>query len=142
VRCRVARFASATAELPPEKVALVLAVGLVLGVFPLMGFPTVLLLLAAAVLRVNPALLQLLNHVSSPLQFALLVPLARAGALICGAGATPAQSGKWRLGAAALHAVTGWACICLPLGIALYFAVLLFLRKRRALWFNSVESPA
>jgi hypothetical protein len=142
VRSRVARFVTATSELPSEKVALILAVGLVLGVFPLMGCPTLLLLLAAAVLRINPLPLQLLNHISSPLQFALLVPLARAGALICGGSASTAQSAGSRLGAAALHAVTGWACVCIPLGIALYFAVLLFLRRRRALWFNSVESPA
>jgi hypothetical protein len=114
-------------------------VGLVLGVFPLMGFPTVLLLLAAAVLRVNPALLQLLNHISSPLQFALLVPLARAGALICGGGGSATQSAGFRIGAAAMHAVTGWACICLPLGIALYFAVLLFLREGAAARCGSIQ---
>jgi hypothetical protein len=137
VRAWTERFLAATAELPPEKIALILAAGLVLGVFPVMGCPTVLCLLAALVLRLNPAALQLMNHVSSPLQLALLLPLARAGFLIWGAGPSPRDPAA-RLGAAALHAVTGWACICIPVGIALYFASLLLLRKCRPMWFNSI----
>ena len=121
--------------MPPERVALILATGLVLGTFPLMGCPTLLCLLAAAVLRVNPAPLQLLNHISSPLQLALLVPLARAGSAIC-------RGGTVSLASAALHVVAGWACVCIPLGVAVYFVVLHLLRKRHAVWFNSVESPA
>jgi hypothetical protein len=121
--------------MPPEKIALILVTGVVLGTFPLMGCPTLLCLLAAMVLRMNPAPLLLLNNISSPLQFALLVPLARAGSLISGGGTTS-------LATAAVHAVTGWACICIPLGIALYFVVLHWLRRCRPVWFNAVESPA
>ncbi|HXA49245.1 MAG TPA: DUF2062 domain-containing protein [Candidatus Acidoferrum sp.] len=142
MRSWVARFVTATAELPPEKIALILATGLVLGTFPLMGCPTLLCLLAAMVLRINPAALLLLNNISSPLQLALLVPLARAGSLMCGGGAVSAASTGARLGTAALHAVAGWACICIPLGVALYFVVLHWLRRCRPVWFNSVESPA
>jgi Uncharacterized protein conserved in bacteria (DUF2062) len=119
----------------PEKIALILATGVVLGTFPLMGCPTLLCLLAAMMLRMNPAPLLLLNNISSPLQLALLVPLARIGSLISGGGTTS-------LATAATHAVIGWACICIPLGIALYFLVLHWLRRCRPVWFNAVESPA
>lgn len=122
------RLRASLAELTLEQTVFLLSVGLVLGVFPIMGFPTVLCLLAAFGLRLNLAALQLLNNISSPLQLALLLPLARAGTKLCG-GAPPA-GGSWTgtVGSAALHAVAGWACICVPLGAMLYWSLLFFLR--------------
>ena len=126
----VLRFQAALAELSPEEIALLLSVGLVLGVFPIMGFPTVFCLLAAFGLRLNWAALQLLNNISSPLQLALLVPLARTGHRVCGGAALPGGSWAGVIGVAALHAVTGWACICIPAGAVLYVSLVFFLRTR------------
>ena len=53
----VLRFQASLAELSPEEIALLLSVGLVLGVFPIMGFPTVFCVLAAIGLRLNWAAL-------------------------------------------------------------------------------------
>jgi len=124
----VVRLQSYLADLSAEQIALLLSVGLVLGVFPIMGFPTVFCLLAAFGLRLNFPALQLLNNASSPLQIALLLPLARAGKSLCG-GALPI-GGSWMgtLGAAAVHAVAGWACICIPMGALLYVSLVGFLR--------------
>src|ERR1039458_6321047 len=58
---------------------IILAVGLVLGTFPMYGCPTVFCLLAAIALRLNAPALQLVNQLSSPLQLALLIPFARLG---------------------------------------------------------------
>jgi len=141
VKTALRRLRTSLEELSPEQAALVLSIGLVLGVFPILGCPTVLCLLAAVGLRLNFAALQLLNNISSPLQLALLLPLTRAGAWFCGGALTrggPSES----LGAAALHAIAGWACICLPLGILLYFALVCALRRYRPAWSNSVESTA
>jgi uncharacterized protein (DUF2062 family) len=128
VKAWVVRVQASLAELSPEQIARLLSVGLVLGVFPIMGFPTVLCLLAAFGLRLNLAALQLLNNISSPLQLALLLPLARAGTRLWG-GAAPA-GGSWTgtLVLAASHAVTGWVCICIPLGAVLYVSLVFFLR--------------
>ncbi len=128
---RIARLRAALEEIPAEEAALLLAVGLVLGVFPVMGCPTVLCLGAALGLRLNVAALQALNQATSPLQLALLVPLERAGARLCGAGAV-LPGGK--LGAAAGHAVAGWACICVPAGLVLYGALLMAARTTRRAW--------
>jgi uncharacterized protein (DUF2062 family) len=127
VRASVLRLQASLAELTPEQIAQVLSVGLVLGVFPMMGIPTLLCLLAAFGLRLNFAALQLINNMSSPLQLALLVPLARAGARFYGA---PIVSFSWTgtIGLAALHAVTGWACICVPMGAVMYVSLVFFLR--------------
>jgi hypothetical protein len=114
---------------------MLLSVGLVLGVFPISFCPTIFCLIAAYGLRLNAPALQLLNQATSPLQWALLVPLARAGAWLRGDSTV-------NLGAAAMNAVVGWACICLPLGALLYLISLRAARRRRNLWCNSVESPA
>jgi hypothetical protein len=145
VRAYAARLRDSLAELAPREMALLLTAGLVCGVFPINGCPTVLCLIAACVLRLNPAALQLINSASSPLQIALLVPLARIGARLCGA-AIPA-GGSWaaQIGCAAVHAVAGWACVCVPLGALLYPAIYLSLTHarnlRRAARRGSSSSP-
>jgi hypothetical protein len=136
------RFRASVESLSPDQVALLISVGLVLGVFPIMGCPTVLCLLAAGGLRLNAVALQLLNSVSSPLQLVLLLPLARAGAWLCRGAAPSAASTAGALGAAALHAVAGWTCICIPLGGLLYAVLVMAMRRRRPPCFNSVKSPA
>jgi uncharacterized protein (DUF2062 family) len=132
-------------NLSPESLALMLAVGLVLGTFPVFGCPTILCALAALALRLNVPALQVVNQLSSPLQVALLVPLARLGAHIvpvpAGSG-DPAKDLARQLGGAVLQATAGWCCICVPLGIVLYFGLLYSLRRWRRQWFNVLESPA
>jgi hypothetical protein len=140
VKAWALRVRASLEELPPEQIPLLLSVGLVLGVFPIMGVPTVLCLLAGLGLRLNLAALQVINNISSPLQLALLLPLARTGAWCC--GGTPGSSAAGRLGIAALHAVAGWACLCVPAGMLLYFVLALSVRRRRLTWSNSLESPA
>ena len=129
----LSRFRASVEQLSPEQVALLLAVGLVLGLFPIMGCPTVFCLLAAFALRLNVVALQLLNNISSPLQLALLIPLERAGARLCGGGALTGGSLAGQIGAAALHAVVGWACICVPAGVLLYFVLIFVIRRWRPL---------
>lgn len=136
------RFRASLESLSPDQVALLISVGLVLGVFPIIGCPTVLCLFAACGLRLNAVALQLLNNVSSPLQLALFLPLARAGAWLCGGAGSPAVSTAGALGATALHAVAGWTCICIPFGTLLYVVLVLAMRRRRPACFNSVKSPA
>jgi uncharacterized protein (DUF2062 family) len=133
VRTWLLRFQASLVELSPEQAALLISVGVVLGVFPVMGLPTVLCLLAAIGLRLNLAALQLLNNISSPLQLALLIPLARAGTVLCGGGTASRGSWAGNIGLAALHAVAGWACICIPLGALLYFSLVFVMRRGRVL---------
>jgi uncharacterized protein (DUF2062 family) len=64
----------------PQKVALTIALGLALGVTPVIGSTTLLCTLAAIVLRLNLPAIQLVNGLSYPLQLALIVPFLRAGA--------------------------------------------------------------
>ena len=142
MNARALRFRASVERLSPEEAALLLSVGLVLGVFPVMGCPTVLCLMAAFGLRLNLAALQLLNNLASPLQLALLLPLERAGACLCGGAISGGGSVASHLGAAALHAIAGWATICVPLGALLYIVLAVAMRRGRPAWFNCVKSPA
>jgi hypothetical protein len=100
--------------------------------------------MAAIVFRINLPALQLINQVTSPLQFALLIPLGRAGARILGAGAHPASGLRAAtliadLVGAARNAVTGWFCLCVPLGLVFYLLLLFVLRQRRQNRLNEVS---
>src|SRR5271167_1321027 len=64
----------------PEKIALTVAVGISLGVTPVIGSTTVLCTLAAVALRLNLPGIMVVNGAVYPLQLMLLVPFLRAGA--------------------------------------------------------------
>jgi uncharacterized protein (DUF2062 family) len=63
----------------PEKLACSIALGITLGVTPVLGSTTMLCLLAAALLRLNLPAIQLVNYLVYPLQLALLIPFIRMG---------------------------------------------------------------
>jgi uncharacterized protein (DUF2062 family) len=133
------KFRASMAELSPSTIALIFALGLVLGVFPVFGAPTLLCAAAAILFRLNLPAIQLVNQVCSPLQYALLIPLGRAGAKITGLHVSGNILGS--LADTARNAVIGWACFCVPLGLLLYLILWLTLRRRRSLCSNGLESP-
>jgi uncharacterized protein (DUF2062 family) len=135
-------LAASVHGLSGDSMAIVLAVGLVLGTFPVYGCPTVLCLLAALVLRLNAPALQLVNQLSAPLQLALLIPFARLGERILGSPATASSSLLSRFSELTLQAVAGWFCIAVPLGFLLYLALSYALRRRRPARFRQLESQA
>jgi uncharacterized protein (DUF2062 family) len=63
----------------PDKIALTIALGAVLAVFPILGSTTILCAVVAAWLRLNQPVIQLVNWLVYPLQFVLLIPFYRAG---------------------------------------------------------------
>jgi hypothetical protein len=93
-----------------------------------MYVPTFLCLAAAIRLRLNAVALQLLNNLTTPLQFALLLPLERAGAWMCRAAPASGTSLVAKVGVAATHAVLGWVFICVPAGVLLYCALVSVIR--------------
>src|SRR5260370_419065 len=69
----------------PEKIALSVALGAVLGIFPVLGSTTILCAAAAFVFRLNLPAIQLVNFLIYPLQLILFLPFLRAGSRITGA---------------------------------------------------------
>src|SRR6266849_8504129 len=63
----------------PQKMALSLALGGALGVFPALGCTTLLCTIVAIVLRLNLPAIQIVNYFVYPIQIALLLPFFRLG---------------------------------------------------------------
>lgn len=66
----------------PEKIALTIAVGTALGLFPVFGTTTALCAVAGVWLRLNQPLIQAVNYLLSPLHLLLLLPFYRAGEVL------------------------------------------------------------
>ena len=123
--------------LAPQQLALTVALGLGIGLVPLLGITTALAAFVALRLRLNVAALQLVTHLFSPVQLLLLLPLLRQGARLLGGTAAPdltlaslrqllahdwrgALSLLWR---AELGALVLWLLGASALGVVVYFAL-------------------
>ena len=130
MKALVWRLVASLQGLSGESIAILLAVGFVLGTFPVYGCPTVFCFLAALALRVNAPALQLVNQLVSPLQLALLIPFARTGERVLGAPLAASGSIVSRFSGFTLHAIAGWCCLSVPMGIMAYLALSFALRRR------------
>jgi hypothetical protein len=128
VKAMLGRVELMAGKCSAERLALLIAVGFVLGTFPIVGCPTVLCLVAAMVFRLNVAALQVVNQISSPLQLALLVPFARIGRIVA---LSPGNSVLCKVGVLGVQAVTGWLVMVVPAGALLYIGVLYAIRLSR-----------
>lgn len=63
----------------PGPLALTVALGIVVGIVPVLGITTLACGLLAVWLRLNQPVIQLVNYLVYPLQLALLLPFLRAG---------------------------------------------------------------
>ena len=82
----------------PEKIALSVALGVTIGVFPALGTTTILCGIAAWALKLNIPAMQLVNYLVYPLQLALLIPFLQTGSKLFGSGQmnmTLTQEGNW-----------------------------------------------
>jgi uncharacterized protein (DUF2062 family) len=66
----------------PQKLAWSIAVGLLVGINPILGSTTVFCLAAAFLLRLNVAASQLANHLVYPFELLLLIPFIRLGDVV------------------------------------------------------------
>lgn len=73
----------------PERLALTLALGFVVGCIPVVGVPTALCAMMAVAFRLNLPAIQAANYAAMPFQLALLVPLVRLGGKLTPMAAHP-----------------------------------------------------
>jgi uncharacterized protein (DUF2062 family) len=129
----------------PEKIALSIAFGIVMGIFPSLGWTTVLCLLAAVIFRLNLPAVQLVNYFAYPLQLLMLIPFIRAGELLFHSVRLSLslpqilamiKSDVWHainvLWIATVHAIAAWALIA-PLAIYFLYRILSPVLRRLAL---------
>lgn len=133
-----------TQGITPEKIALSLAFGFMLGIFPVLGTTSLLCLAAAMVFRLNLPAVQLVNVLVNPLWFALLIPFIRAGERLFGApplAMTASQMialahADWLhsisvLWLTALRAAAAWLLVG-PVGIIVLYLILVPVIRRLA----------
>ncbi len=63
----------------PRQLAVTCALGIVIGIFPVLGTTTLLCFAAALMLRLNIPIIQLVNYLMAPLQIILMIPFIKAG---------------------------------------------------------------
>jgi uncharacterized protein (DUF2062 family) len=126
----------------PEKIALSLALGAALGVFPALGWTTGLCAIAALTLRLNLPAIQIVNYFMYPAQIALLIPFFRLGEKLFRAPHLPIsvpqmyamiRVSMWdairALWTTTWHAIIVWMLIA-PVFVALSYAILAPLLRR------------
>jgi uncharacterized protein (DUF2062 family) len=67
-----------------KKISLCIAIGVALGIFPVLGATTLLCTIAALVLQLNLPAIQVVNYLVYPLQLLLLAPFYGAGSWLFG----------------------------------------------------------
>lgn len=126
----------------PEKIALSIALGAAIGVFPVLGSTTFLCAAAAVILRLNLPSIQLVNYLMYPLQLILFLPFLEAGSRIMRTAPIALsmkqvfgmiESDPWRLTkmlwSATLGAMTIWVALS-PLVIGIIYIALAPLLRR------------
>jgi uncharacterized protein (DUF2062 family) len=126
----------------PEKMALSLALGVAIGVFPALGTTTALCALVAFIWRLNLPAIQIVNYFVYPVQLALLIPFFRAGEILFGAPHLPLSGSQivgmvrasfWGairfLWTTTWHAMIAW-CLIAPVFVGLVYVILAPLLRR------------
>jgi uncharacterized protein (DUF2062 family) len=125
-----------------EKIALTVALGITLGVTPVIGSTTMLCTLAAVSLRLNLPAILLVNGAVYPLQLMLLVPFLRAGAWMFRVGGPKltiveifhlVRSNVWHatttLWIATMHALVIWLMAGCMVSAVVYIVLVAALRR-------------
>lgn len=121
----------------PEKIALSVALGIALGLFPIFGATTLLCVVAGIALRLNHPAIQVANQLMYPIQIPLIVAFIRIGESMLGVAPIPFSATLMvaelrahpsllfeRFGTASLHGILGWAMVS-PIVVGVAYAALL-----------------
>ncbi len=120
----------------PQKLALTVALGLMVGILPLVWGGTLVCVLFACLFRLSQAGIQAANYLAYPLQIALIVPFYRTGAMIFPwnpaffkkAASYPIDTGIgadiMQVAVATLKAVGVWMIVAPPAACLLYLCLL------------------
>jgi len=131
-----------TQGITPEKIALTLAVGSALALFPILGTTTLLCLLAGILLRLNQPIIQIINALCTPIHLPVIFCMVRIGSWMFNVQSTHMgirmmNHMLWedprdffeRFGITAVHAIAAWALIAPFWMVIIYIFALPVLRE-------------
>lgn len=118
----------------PRKIALAIAFGVTLGLFPLLGTPTLLAFFVGFLLRLNQPILQVFRELTYPLQLATVLIFIHAGESLFRVSHTPlsipqlmerfrSSPSKFMtdFGMLGIYAVSVWVLLAPVLLVSIYF---------------------
>ena len=118
----------------PRKLALTCALGAVISLFPVFGTTTMLCFAVAIGLRLNIAVIQLVNYLLAPLQIIMILPFIKAGTYVFGLKPFPYSADQlidlfkndfWILlketGVALMAGVGMWTVFAIPLFFIVFY---------------------
>jgi len=126
----------------PQKISLTLALGMALGIFPILGATTLLCFLFGLWLKLNQPIIQVVNYLIYPLQLVLILVFVRIGEFIV--RATPVSFSIPELfrkfhespreffrqfGMTGVHGIIGWLLVAPFVAAGLYFLFLPLMKK-------------
>ena len=124
-----------TQGITPEKVALTLAVGSALALFPILGTTTLLCLMAGIILRLNQPIIQMVNALCTPLHLPVIYLVVRLGNWVFHVpsehlGIRMMNHMLWddpreffeKFGMTALHAIAAWAIVA-PVWVVIVYLI-------------------
>ena len=136
-----------TQGITPDKIALTLALGMTLGIFPILGSGFLLCGLAAWALRLNQPIIQATGTLAYPLQLVLLLPFYRAGESLFQAPPIPLSIPVLlsrffenvplflkEYGMTGVRGIVVWTLLAPVLLAVLYLSLRPLLRRARARW--------
>jgi uncharacterized protein (DUF2062 family) len=134
--------AQLTQGITPSKISLTIALGLNLGIFPILGTTTMLCVIAGLWLKLNQPVIQLVNWLASPLQLVLILVFVRIGEWLMRAPhlslSIPELLRKFHqspvgffreFGMTGVHGIVAWLVIAPILTGVLYLSLLVPLKK-------------
>ena len=134
--------AQLTQGVTPQKIALTIALGINHAMFPILGSTTLLCAAIAFWLKLNQPIIQLVNWIAYPLQFAMLLPFIRIGEWITSAPqvtfSIPQMLQKFHdapgkflgeFGMTGVHGIIAWLLLAPIFSALIYFTLLPPLKK-------------
>lgn len=128
----------------PEKLSLSIALGVTLGIIPLLSIITIVCAFLAIHFRLNAAIMILFSNLVYPIQIALYVPFIRLGEYTFDIPSIPFSINAvlasirhdWveainRFGLANLLGLFSWAIVAIPLGFGIYYVTLYIFRRSK-----------
>ncbi|HPS58383.1 MAG TPA: DUF2062 domain-containing protein [Spirochaetota bacterium] len=126
----------------PEKLALSVALGFIIGIIPLIGVSTAICALIAIMFDLNIVATQIVNYIAYPLQLVFYIPFIKAGENILGNSASGLTiygiknlfnegfiSAVKVLWYANLQGILVWVMITVPVTLAVYYLFRFVFRK-------------
>jgi uncharacterized protein (DUF2062 family) len=126
----------------PQKISLTLALGVTLGIFPILGATTLLCFVAGLCLKLNQPIIQMVNYLMYALQLVLILFFVRVGEFLM--HATPVSFSIPELfrkfhespreffrefGMTGVHGIVGWLLMAPFVAALLYFILLPLMKK-------------